>query len=35
MEQAEKRRVIYQSTLTGGLLGIVIGDFMIAGGASR
>ena len=48
MEQAEKRRVIYQSTLTGGLLavgfvflgqaifrllGIVIGDFMIAGGA--
>ena len=33
MEQAEKRRVIYQSTLTRGLLGIVIGDFMIAGGA--
>ena len=48
MEQAEKRRVIYQSTLTGGLLavgfvflgqaifrllGIAMGDFLIAGGA--
>jgi len=47
MERAEKRRVIYQSTLTGGLLavgfvflgqaifrllGIAMGDFMIAGG---
>ncbi len=48
MEQAEKRRVIYQSMLTGGLLavgfvflgqaifrllGIAMGDFLIAGGA--
>jgi hypothetical protein len=47
MEQTEKRRVIYQSTLTGGLLavgfvflgqaifrllGIALGDFLIAGG---
>jgi multiple antibiotic resistance protein len=48
MQPAEKRRVIYQSTLTGGLLavgfvflgqaifrllGIAMGDFLIAGGA--
>ena len=48
LEPAEKRRVIYQSTLTGGLLavgfvflgqaifrllGIAMGDFLIAGGA--
>jgi multiple antibiotic resistance protein len=48
MEEGEKRRVIYQSTLTGGLLavgfvflgriifrllGIAMGDFLIAGGA--